>query len=343
MERPDLTAVDPELLAYIEYLESQIEQFQEESAASGSRSSAPPLEPQEPPTTQNLITISRSGKAKRTPRHFYDRQRRGGMGIFDLETPEDDPPAFVVLADIEQYLLLITNLGRMFRLAVAKIPETPVRGRGQSLFEHLPFNLQSQEEVVAVVPEEGGKYLVLFSERGWVRRIRSSHVGPRMLPGTSFHDPKNGGPLVAACWSPDEEDLFVITEQAQAIRFSGKQVPVSGCRALRVPPEDVVVGGAAVTESSGVFLLGPDGKGTIRQMAGFRANKAPGAGGKAAMKTDKLVAVFAVDEADDIFIISKLGKIIRFSAGEIPPKEGVVQGVNCMSLRADETVAAIKT
>jgi DNA gyrase subunit A len=128
MERPDLTDLDPEILAYIDYLEGQIESLQRETADSPSRP-APPLEPQEPPTTQNVISISRSGLAKRTPRHFYGRQRRGGMGIFDLESPEDDPPAFLVLADEAQHLLLITNHGRMFRLPVSKIPETPIRGR----------------------------------------------------------------------------------------------------------------------------------------------------------------------------------------------------------------------
>jgi DNA gyrase subunit A len=264
------------------------------------------------------------------------------MGIFDLETAEDDPPAFLALADVDQHLLLITNYGRMFRLPVQRIPETPVRGRGQSLYEHLPFSLQDGEAVVAITADESGKYLILFSERGWVRRVRSSHVGPRMIPGTTFHDIKNGGLLAAACWSNDETDIFMATKQGLAIRFAANQVPVSGCRGLRVPPDDVVMGGAAVNPAGGVFLLGPDGKGAVRLMAGFRANKAPGAGGKVAMKAERLTACFAVDETEDIFIISQLGKIIRFSAEEIPAKEGVVQGVNCMSLRADETVTAAK-
>jgi DNA gyrase subunit A len=163
-----------------------------------------------------------------------------------------------------------------------------------------------------------------------------------MIPGTTFHDIKNGGLLAAACWSNDETDIFMATKQGLAIRFAANQVPVSGCRGLRVPPDDVVMGGAAVNPAGGVFLLGPDGKGAVRLMAGFRANKAPGAGGKVAMKAERLTACFAVDETEDIFIISKLGKIIRFSAEEIPAKEGVVQGVNCMSLRADETVTAAK-
>ncbi len=342
MERPDLTDLDPDILAYINYLEGQIESLCQDSAATSTRLSPPPLEPQEPPTTQNVITISRSGLAKRTPRHFYGRQRRGGMGIFDIETPEDDPPTFLVLADEANHLLLVTNFGRMFRLPVNKIEERPVRGRGQPFFELLPFNLKDGESIVAIAEAEAGKYLILFSERGWVRRVRSNLIGPRMMAGTTFHDMKNGGEVVAAVWSNDETYIFMTTRQGQAIRFAANQVPVSGCRGMRVHPDDVILGGTAVDEDGGVFLLGPDGKGTIRLMDGFRANKAPGAGGKVAMKADQLVACFQVEETNDIFIISQLGKIIRFSAEEIPAKEGVVQGVNCMSLRADETAAAAK-
>ncbi|MGC9394402.1 MAG: hypothetical protein ACP5J4_06060 [Anaerolineae bacterium] len=69
------------------------------------------------------------------------------------------------------------------------------------------------------------------------------------------------------------------------------------------------------------------------------ANKSPGGGGKVALKTDKLVAAAAATTTGDIFIISRNSKIIRFQAAEVPPKEGVVQGVNCMALRGDETAA----
>ena len=87
------------------------------------------------------------------------------------------------------------------------------------------------------------------------------------------------------------------------------------------------------------ILIGADGKGTIRLMSGFAANKAPGSGGKIAIKTDHLIGAATIREQDDIFAISRLSKIIRFQAIEIPPKSGVVQGVNCMSLRSDEVTA----
>ncbi|MCB0158403.1 MAG: hypothetical protein KDD83_09765, partial [Caldilineaceae bacterium] len=91
------------------------------------------------------------------------------------------------------------------------------------------------------------------------------------------------------------------------------------------------------------FLLTDDGKGTIRLMAGFSANKSPGSGGKVAVKADAVVGIAPVSMDElartDLFAISKLSKIIRFQAEEVPPKEGVVQGVNCMNLRADTCTA----
>ena len=112
---------------------------------------------------------------------------------------------------------------------------------------------------------------------------------------------------------------------------------------MRLDPDDAPVALAAVRPESGVFLITADGRGTIRLMSGFSANKAPGGGGKVALKTEHLVGAITVDEADNIFIISRLSKIIRFSAAEVPAKEGVVQGVNCMALRADETMAVARS
>jgi DNA gyrase subunit A len=86
-------------------------------------------------------------------------------------------------------------------------------------------------------------------------------------------------------------------------------------------------------------MVGNEGKGTIRLYSGFSANKAPGSGGKVLMKAEELLGVQGAREQDDVFVVSRLGKIIRFAAAEVPAKEGVVQGVICMTLRADACVA----
>lgn len=338
LERPDLSNVSEEVLAYIEALEERLEDAEQTARQSGrSARSEPSLEPSEPLTTMNVIAVSAGGLAKRTPRHLYLRQRRGGMGIFDLDAGEDDTPRFLVVADESAGLILVTNQGRALRTEVKAIVETEIRGRGQPLLDNFP--LRNGEELALVFPDEGGSYLIMVSERGQVRRIGSQYLGKSLQPGTMLYNTAEGGVPKAICWSNGNSELFIATRQGRAIRFAERQVPVRGCLGLRVDPGDYVVGVAATTEEGGVFLLNDEGKGTIRLMSGFTANKSPGAGGKVAMKTDALVGAMAVEDTDDIFAISQLGKIIRFQATEVPAKEGVVQGVNCMNLRNDQCTA----
>ena len=339
IERPDLSQVEPAILAYIEALEAELEQFRTKSSKS-SKADIPALEPSEPPTTLNVITVSQAGLAKRTPRHLYTRQRRGGMGIFDLETNEDDPPMLLTIADESQDLVLITSEGRIFRVPVSSLPESAIRSRGQSLVENLP--LDGGETIALMLPHQSSGYVILVTEQGQVRRQRHHYFGDNMSPGAILYDVTKLGRPAAACWSSGEDELFIATRQGRAIRFAETQVSFKGCLGIRLSAGDAIVGVAAVQPDGGVFIFNAEGKGTIRLMSGFSANKAPGAGGKVAMKSDQVIGVAAVNEADDIFIISRLSKIIRFQAAEIPPKEGVVQGVHCMALRADETVGAIR-
>jgi DNA gyrase subunit A len=338
IERPDLDTLDPAVRAYIEALEAELERLRRGRSRPGRDTAAPvPPEPSEPPTTLNVITISAAGLAKRTPRHMYSRQRRGGMGIFDLETPEDDPPALLTIADESQSLVLITSRARAFRLPVRKLPESPPRSRGQSLTTHLSLN--PGERPALVLPDQGGTYVALLTQRGHVRWFAGHLLGEKLRPGTVLYQVEKLGLPTAICWTPSDRDLFIATRQGRAIRFAARQVPVRGCLGIRLGRDDAAVAITAVRPDSSVFLLSADGRGTIRLMSGFRPNKAPGAGGKIAIKTDHLTGAVVVGDTDDIFVISRLGKIIRFRAAQVPAKEGIVQGVNCMALRADETVS----
>lgn len=343
LERPDLSGVDGLLVDYITALEAEIVRLQaslEEPAPS-----ADSQEPSEPPTTQNIITMTVDGMAKRTPRHLYFRQRRGGMGVFGIEVAPDDRPEFLAQADETGALILVSNQARAFRLPVAQIVEGPVHSRGRSILEYLA--LRDGEKIVALFGDSGGAHVVLVSQRGQVRRIAARYFGQTFQSGTVLYDASNGDAPAAACWTSGTDDLFIATRSGRAIRFSERQVPVRGCLGMRIVPSDEAVGVAAAGPDDGVFLLTGDGKGTIRLMSGFNANKSPGAGGKVAIRSEDLVGVVgmrlspeAVVPGDtDLFVVSELGKLIRFSASEVPPKEGVVQGVNCMNLRKDECVA----
>ena len=345
MERPELTQIDPTTRAYIEYLESELARYRKPRPSPAMTAEAeavlPPLVANEEPTTLHLVTISGNGVAKRTLRHLYARQHRGGMGIFDLDTPDDDLPAVLSVAEPGQALLLFTNLARAFRLPVHLISEAPVRGRGQSVVEK--FGLASDEKIVAALPDLAKGAVALVSERGFVRYLRHHVFGEYMKPGTLMFDAGKFGALAGACRTPGDAELFVATREGKAIRFAEKLVPAQGGPGLRLDGGDKVVAIASVEEDSAVFLTDADGKGTVRQMTGFAANKSAGGSGKIAMKTDSLVAALTIHPGDDVFMISTLSKLIRFPGDEVPPKDGTVQGVNCMMLRADNVICALTT
>jgi DNA gyrase subunit A len=346
--RPDLSQASPDIIAYIEALEAEVARLRlavadpGEPPESGEETQAtiPDSQPpDEPPTTNNVITVSTDGLVKRTPRHLYSRQHRGGMGIFDLETPQSDPPAQLLIADESQTLIVLTNQGRAFRVPVNAWPAATLRSRGQSLATLI--GLEAGELPIVIVPDQGRGYLALVTVTGYVRIWPYYIVGEQLRSGVALYKVENFGPPAAVCWTPGNSDLFIATCHGSAIRFSEKLVPGPGTQGIRLDEGDAAASIASVQPTDGVFLLGADGRGTIRTMAGFSPNKAPGAGGKLAMKTDLLVGVVTVPAAGaaDVFILSRLSKVIRFRADEIPPKEGVVQGVNCMALRADQTVA----
>lgn len=348
--RPDLSAVDPLIREYIEALESEVQRLSLHKARRGEQlissdeemrgeKFAEIREPAEAPTTINLISATAAGIAKRTPRHSYLRQHRGGTGNVDLETDDGDPPAILALADESQNLLLLTHLGRAYRLPAAAVAETGLRASGSSLTSR--FNLSSEDHLVVILPEHAQGYLALASSSGMVRMLRHHIFGEYMKPGAPLYDYRIFGPLAAACWTDGDGDLFLATRLGRAIRFAEKLVPPAGTRGIRLGEADTVVGIAPVYDDTGIFMLTAEGKGTIRLMNNFSPNKAPGAGGKIAMNTDNLVCALATDGKTDALAVTRQGKIIRFPLEDIPSKDAPVMGVNCLSLRADEPVAAV--
>lgn len=331
MERPDLSKVDSTVVAYIEALEKELAQYRKPAERP-----APQFEQTEPPTTLNLLTLSRAGLIKRTPRHLYLRQRRGGVGIIDLESDIDDTPIGLTVADESESVLLITNQARAFILPLRDLPETPLRASGQPLSDML--SLQTLESVSIIVPLRDRGYLVLATDRGQVRRMRHHFFGPNFEDGSHLYALIDLGEPLAACWSNGEQDIFLATSQGRAIRFPEQKIPFKGCQGIRLEGTDTIVSVTAVGANSGVFLLGAEGKGTIRLMSGFAANKSPGAGGKLALKTEYLAGAITVEDTQDLFIASTQSKIIRFQAAEVATTEGVIQGVNCMMLRGDKAI-----
>jgi DNA gyrase subunit A len=342
MQRPDLTNTDLSVRRYIEFLEKKLGLSpSQENADEISAEKLAEILPSEPETTFGILTVSRQGFVKRTYRHLYSRQHRGGMGVFDIDIAQSDAPAVLGLFDQPQTVILLTSKARAFRYSPQHLDASPVRAKGAPAFERL--GLDQDETITAVLPEQARGYIALLGESGRVRCLRHHLFGEHMRPGTSLFNLSDFGLLTAACWTPGDAELLIVSSQGMGIRFPEKAISPQGDVGIRLGGDDKAVGITSVNPDSEVFFLGVDGRGTLRQMSGFAANKSAGGAGKIAMKTPRLVGAAAVQPDDDIFVITRLGKIIRFQADEIPATEGTVQGVNCISMRQDEVASFVRS
>ena len=213
MERPDLSQTDEAIIAYIEYLEYELLAAQSATNETDRREASEPGEPSEDPTTVNVLTFSQQGFIKRTPRHFYSRQKRGGMGVFDLDMDEKDAPAQVILADESDEVLVLTNFARVFRLRVSDLPESEVRAKGKPLADFLT-GLHDKESARWLMGGAGA-YIAVLSPRGYV--FTKSKLF--LKEGVQLYDTSKYGPPVSACWSSGHDDLFLATVQGKGIRF----------------------------------------------------------------------------------------------------------------------------
>lgn len=357
VSRPNLSEIEPSVREYIEFLEAELARLRalqfaqkerkiRQKPSNAQKSSEieiplPPLEVEEAPTTINVISLTGSGLAKRTLRHLYNRQRRGGMGIFDLDCPKEDPVQVLLTVEPDRHILLFTNLARAFRLPVKQIPEGPVRSKGKSILGK--WQLQEGEHFVAALPDEASGAIALVSQDGFIRYLRHHVFGEYMKPGTVLFDAHKFGQLAGICRTLGNADLLIVSHHGKGIRFAEKLVPPQGGAGMRLDASDRAVAVASVDDDSKVFLTDEQGRGTVRLMSNFTANKSAGGSGKIVMNSKSLMAAQAIKSSEDILMISRLSKLIRFMSDEVPPKDSNVQGVNCMTLRGDDVIAITTT
>ncbi len=356
MERLDITQLPAHVREYIEALIAENQRLKEEIARLreqlAERRQAPPsrsparerpsaLPKPKYPETVMVITLSRHGRGKRTPINAYTPQHRGGVGVFDIKLPEDDAPAHLLVADVQSTLLCLTDQGRAFRVPVRVIPQGEIRENGALLKPHLTLLPDEQVTAVAVLDDATPwTHLFIITAQGWVKRLRSNYVGPRLNPGTVLVTPqREGGRPVVAFTGTETGDLLLVTRRGMGIRFPVTSAPGRGVRGILVQPDDEVVAATLVQEESTVLILSAQGQATRRPMRTFAANRSPGGKGKIAMRSEEVVAAAVADDTAEVFCISRFAKILRFPAGEVSVHQTPSRGVDVMNVRGDTITA----
>ena len=310
------------------------------------------------PDSEVVITISHAGYIKRTPLSEYKKQNRGGVGSKAASTRDKDFIEHVYVATNHQYMLFFTEQGRCFWMRVYEIPEGSRQSKGRAI-QNL-INLPQDDKVLAfinVINLKDEDYInnhniVMCTKKGIIKKTSLEAYSRPRVNGINAITIREGDTLLEAKLTNGEQDIMLAIRSGKAIRFPEAKVRImgrsaSGVRAITVDHEnDEVVGMIVVKEGDGfdVMVVSEAGYGKRSSLEDYRITNRGGKGVKTITVTDKtgeLVSLKAVNDEDDLMIITKKGTMIRMGVDALRVMGRATQGVRLINLRNGDEIASI--
>lgn len=304
------------------------------------------------PDQDVLISLTRRGYIKRVLSTTYSRQRRGGRGVTGAGTRETDVVQHLLSANTLHSLLFFTDQGKVYHERAYQVPDVGRRGRGLPLVNLIA--LGRREYVTAVIAvrdfaQDG--YLVMATRKGKIKRTSLedfSSVRPSGLIALTLAE---GDEL---CWvrlTHGEDELVLVTELGQAIRFAEGDIRAmgrvaGGVMAIKLEEEDRVAAMDVVRPKSDLLVVTEKGFGKRTPVSNYPLQSRYGKGvrtldAKRYADTGKIVAAQVVDKEDEVTLISSKGMVIRTRVKNISQQGRATRGVRVMSLKEGDTVASL--
>jgi DNA gyrase subunit A len=295
------------------------------------------------------VTVTHGGYLKRTPVDSYRRQTRGGKGRIGMGTRTEDFLAHLIIASTHAYLLIFTNMGRVYWLKIYEIPDVGIAGKGKHISNLI--NLQSGEAIKAFLPVREfvpGRYIVMVTRRGVIKKSELTEFDNPMSRGIIAIGLDEGDELISAGLTSGDNYVFLGSREGKAIRFHEKEVrpmgrPARGVRAMDLADADHLVGMEVVEEQGLILSISELGFGKRTELSEYRLTARGGKGiinMKTTGRTGKVIAIMAVKEDSDLMIITKDGKVIRIEASQIRQAGRSTQGVRLVRTEEGDRVAA---
>ncbi|WP_017609423.1 DNA gyrase subunit A [Nocardiopsis xinjiangensis] len=303
-----------------------------------------------------VVTISRGGYAKRTRVDSYRAQKRGGKGVRGAQLKQDDIVQHFFVTTTHHWILCFTNQGRVYRMKAHELPESARDARGQHVANLLPF--QPDEEIAQIMElrdYEAAPYLVLATRDGLVKKSRLGDFDSARSAGIIAINLREGDELIAARLVFSEDDLLMISSDAQAIRFPASDESLrpmgratSGVIGMRFPEGghllsmDVIRPGDAATD---VLVTTENGYGKRTPSDQYPLQNRGGKGvltAKVVEARGEIVGAMTVDpEEDELFAITSNGGVIRTGVDEIKQSGRTTMGVRLMNLDKGNKIVAV--
>ncbi len=304
------------------------------------------------PHQRVVVTLSNRGFIKRLPSRAYEPQHRGGKGVIGMITREEDAVRLLTVTDTHAHLLFFTNLGKVFRIKCYEIPPDSSRtAKGMAIVNLFPIaEGERVTAMVAVTDFKPDAYLVMATCRGEVKKTAMQNFTSVRSSGLIAMDLAEGDELVAARIATDQDDVMLVTQKGQAIRFAVSELRASsrtsgGVCGIRLMPDDRVIGMDIVYPDSFLLAVTTEGFGKLTSIGDYPRQHRAGSGVrtfKLTEKTGEVAAARLVSLSQQLMIISADGIIIRTPVkDEISIQKRSTQGVTLKELGRGDKVVAI--
>jgi DNA gyrase subunit A len=299
-----------------------------------------------------VVTITRTGYAKRTKTDLYRSQKRGGKGVQGAALKQDDIIAHFFVCSTHDWILFFTNMGRVYRAKAYELPEANRNARGQHVANLLAF--QPGEEIAQVIEipnYEVSPYLVLATKAGLVKKSRLADFDSNRAGGLIGINLKEDDELVGAVLCGAEDDLLLVSADGQSIRFHATDEALrpmgratSGVLGMRFNSGDELLSMGVVQPEKFVLVATDGGYAKRTPIDDYPIQ---GRGGKGVLtiqydrKRGRLVGALIVDEDDELYAITSSGGVIRTSAGQVRKAGRQTKGVRLMNLDEGGTLMGV--
>ena len=302
------------------------------------------------PRENMVITMTKLGYIKRMTVDNFRSQNRGGKGIKGMQTIEDDYIEELLMTTTHHYLMFFTNTGKVYRLKAYEIPEASRTARGTAIINLL--QLQPGEKITAVIPIDRykkGHYLFMATKKGLVKKTPITDYENVRKTGLAAIALKDDDELIEVKFTDSTKDIILVTKYGQCIRFNETDVRSTGrvsmgVRGINLMDNDEVVGMQLNTQGDYLLIVSEHGLGKRTSIGEFTVQNRGGKGVKCykiTEKTGNVVGVKAVNEDNEVMLITTEGIIIRIACADISILGRITSGVKLMNVADNISVASI--
>ncbi len=305
---------------------------------------------------EQALVITAGGYIKRTSPNEYKRQKRGGVGVVDLDTKEEDFVSNFLIASTHDDLLFFTDRGKAYQIKMYEIPEGKRATKGKSIMNFIALSEGERVTSVLNMPKSQKDItgsLMMITAQGNGKKVSAK----------SFHDVRSSGiiairldagdQLVSVGSVHNDDTAIIITREGQSIRFKESDIremgrTAGGVRAIKLDKNDVVVGAHMVEkgdQEGTLLVVSANGYGKRTELSEYKVQGRGGSGILTSKVTSKTGPVMAsqivVSEEEEVVAISKKSQVVRTGVNEIPILSRSTQGVRIMKLRDGDSLASL--